>query len=73
MDIKKYRLKIKAEMIKTLLDAPALNQEQNITKTELGLRVLKFFEYEQDPEFEKMFNSFCEQKKWKKENNNEGR
>lgn len=72
MNNKKYRTKMKRQVISYLLNMNADNQEQYIEKNELSLRLLKFFEYEQDPDFEKLFNNFINQKRKKININKKG-
>lgn len=62
-----FRQEIKKEIASKIFEIKVKNQTQEIEKNELGLRLLKFFEYEQDPEFIQWFTKFCHNKKWQKE------
>ena len=53
-----FRNELKKALGHKLFDIEVETKEQEIIRTELGLRLLQFFKYEQDPEFSKMFNSF---------------
>ena len=61
--IPNYRTKIKRELATALFEIEAETEEQKLERYDLGLRLVQFFEYEQDPEFEKIFNDFCYNKK----------
>ena len=61
-----FRQQVKREIATKIFELKIENQEQEIERNELGLRLLQFFEYEQDPEFEKWFSEFCNRKKWDK-------
>jgi len=62
-----FRTKIKKQIASQIFEIETGNQEQELEKNELGLRLLKFFEYEQDSEFEQWFANFCSKRKWKEE------
>lgn len=66
-----FRQKIKKEIASKIFEIEIENQEQELERNELGLRLLQFFEYEQDPEFEKWFAEFCHNKKWEKQKGEE--
>ena len=61
-----FRQEIKKQIASHIFEIQTKNKEQELEKNELGLRLLQFFEYEQDPEFIKLFNKFCYKKKWEK-------
>lgn len=48
-----FRQQIKKQIAAQIFEIKIENQEQELERNELGLRLLQFFEYEQDPEFEK--------------------
>lgn len=60
-----FRTKIKREIISYAMKIETDTKDENLEKNELNLRLLKFFEYEQDPEFERLFNEFCYKKRLK--------
>ena len=62
-----FRTKIKKEIASQVFKIETNTSEELLEKNELGLRLLKFFEYEQDPEFEQWFTKFCSKRKWKEE------
>ena len=62
-----FRQQIKKQIASQIFKIEAENQEQELEKNELGLRLLQFFEYEQDPDFEKWFTEFCHNKRWNKQ------
>ena len=72
MEKESFREKIKKEISSQLMKVETKNKEQMIEKCDLGLRLLKFFEYEKDSEFEKWFDNFCRAKE-KRENEREER
>ena len=57
-----FRTKIKKEMASQIFEVEAKTKEEVLEKYDLGVRVLKFFQYEQDPEFEKWFDDFCKKR-----------
>ena len=54
-----YREKLKVDISKQILDIQADTKEQKTEKYDLGIKLLKFFQYEEDPEFTKLFDEFC--------------
>lgn len=71
MDIKRdleFREQLKEDIAKKILNMEVKNKEQQIEKCDLGLRLLKFFQFEEDPEFEKVFDEFCKKKARKEKN-----
>lgn len=66
-----FRQQIKREIATKIFELKIENQEQEIERNELGLRLLQFFEYEQDPEFVTWFNDFCHKKKWERKQKEE--
>ena len=61
-----FRNELKRQLGHKLFEIEASSNEDEITRTELGLRLMQFFIYEQDPDFEKMFSEFLTKKKWEK-------
>lgn len=59
-----FRQSMKKEIASQIFEIQTENEEQELEKNELGLRLLQFFEYEQDPEFVKWFTEFCYKKRW---------
>lgn len=57
-----FRTKIKKEMASQIFEVEAKTKEEVLEKYDLGVKVLKFFQYEQDEEFEKWFDDFCKRK-----------
>ena len=57
-----YREKLKLEIAKYASDLEAETKEEKIEKFDLGLRLVKFLQYENNPDFEKWFNNFCREK-----------
>ena len=66
-----FREQLKADIAKQVLDVQAETKEQQLEKADLGLRMLKFFQFEQDEEFEKMFDEFCKRRIKGEKNNGE--
>ena len=66
-----FRQKIKKEIASKIFEIKIENQEQELERNELGLRLLQFFEYEQDPEFERWFTEFCHKRKWERKTGEE--
>ena len=58
-----FREKMKREIGAQVFEIPTKTKEEELEKHELGLRLFQFFEYEQDPEFAELFNTFCYKKK----------
>ena len=58
----KFREQLKEDIAKKILNTEVKNKEQQIEKCDLGLRLLKFFQFEEDTEFEKIFDEFCKKK-----------
>lgn len=61
-----FRQKMKKNIASQIFEIKTKTKDEEFEKNELGLRLLQFFEYEQDPEFIQWFNHFCYQKKWEK-------
>lgn len=57
-----FRTKMKKEMASQIFEVEAKTKEEVLEKYDLGIRVLKFFQYEQDEEFEKWFDDFCKKR-----------
>ena len=57
-----YREKLKLKITKYVSDLEAETKEEKMEKIDLGLRLVKFLQYENHPDFEKWFNNFCKEK-----------
>ena len=66
-----FRQSMKKEIASQIFEIQTENEEQELEKNELELRLLQFFEYEQDPEFVKWFTEFCYKKRWEKQKGEE--
>lgn len=66
-----FRTEIKRDIAAKLFEIEVNNQEEELERNEVGLRLLSFFEYEQDPEFVAWFTEFCHRKKWEREKEEE--
>lgn len=64
-----FRNELKRQLGHKLFEIEATSDEDEVTRTELGLRLMHFFQYEQDPEFEKMFSNFLASKKFENKDN----
>lgn len=57
-----FRDQLKEKIAYSIYEVESKDLTQEIERNELGIRLLKFLKYEQDPAFEKWFNEFCVEK-----------
>lgn len=67
-----FRDHMKKEIASHIFAVETKDKQQSLEKYDLGIRILKFLQYEQDKEFEEWFDNFCRRKiKEKEEEENE--
>ena len=58
-----FRNELKRQLGHKLFEIKAKNPDEEAERIELAIRLMHFFKYEQDPEFEKWFSNFIVDKK----------
>lgn len=57
-----FRESTKVKILNDLSDMQTSSKEQELERCDLGIRMAKFFQFEEDPEFEEWFDNFCRRK-----------
>ena len=65
-----FRNELKRQLGHKLFEIESHSDDEEFERADLGLRLLQFLKYEQDPEFEQLFNEFLSNRKWEFIKNN---